>query len=50
MTNNFDMIVRNLMQPTEAGGGGLDEKEAIAVAERAGEKLADETGLDSADL
>lgn len=50
MTNNYDLIVRNLMLPIEEGGSGLDEKEAVATAERSAAKLADETGLDRADL
>lgn len=37
--NLFDLMVQNLMKPTEHGGSGLDEKQATAIAESALKKL-----------
>ena len=37
--NVFDAMVKNLMQPQSEGGGGLKEKDALAVAERALKKM-----------
>jgi hypothetical protein len=39
MKNLFDKIVRLMMSPTEEGGGGLNEHDAIEVATRAIRRL-----------
>jgi len=37
--NAFDMMVKNLMLPTDQGGGGHNKKEALDIADRALKKI-----------